>query len=87
MEELRESIEEISKAAKIAATNIGAISGIYAVFEEDYHRLIEIDRKATQIEYLTGYSLNELLNKFAAGWTLVSPDYDKLSMGDLMKGD
>ena len=87
MEELKESIEKISKAAKIAATNIGAISGIYAVFEEDYHGLIEIDRKATQIEYLTGYTLDELLDKFAAGWTLVAPGYDKLSMNDLMKGD
>ena len=32
--------------------------------------LMELDSVATEIQYLTGYSLKELKNLFAAGYTL-----------------
>ena len=35
--------------------------------------LLELDSVATEIQYLTGYSLKELKNLFAAGYTLEAP--------------
>lgn len=80
-------MEKISKAAKTAGTNFGSFVDIYAMLERNRNRLYALDETAMKIEYLTGYTLDELLDKFAAGWELVAPDGKTLSMGDLMKGD
>lgn len=40
---------------------------------EAWDRIAELDRLATEIQTLTGYSLEELKNLFAAGYTLEAP--------------
>lgn len=40
---------------------------------ETWARIAELDRLATEIQVLTGYSLEELKNLFAAGYTLEAP--------------
>ena len=40
---------------------------------EAWDRIAELDRLATEIQALTGYSLEELKNLFAAGYTLEAP--------------
>lgn len=44
--------------------------------------LLELDSVATEIQYLTGYSLEELKNLFAAGYTLEAPK--QISSGKLL---
>lgn len=43
------------------------------VMTETWDRVAELDRLATEIQALTGYSLEELKNLFAAGYTLEAP--------------
>ena len=40
---------------------------------EAWDRIAELDQLATEIQALTGYSLEELKNLFAAGYTLEAP--------------
>lgn len=46
-------------------------------------RIAELDRLATEIQVLTGYSLRELKNLFAAGYTLEAPK--QISMGGFLE--
>ena len=43
------------------------------VMTETWDRVAELDRLTTEIQVLTGYSLEELKNLFAAGYTLKAP--------------
>ena len=43
------------------------------VMDGTLDRIAELDRLATEIQVLTGYSLEELKNLFAAGYTLEAP--------------
>lgn len=54
---------------------------------EDWGRIAELDRLATEIQTLTGYSLEELKNLFAAGYTLEAPKQISIQefLGDLKK--
>lgn len=54
---------------------------------EDWGRIAELDRLATEIQTLTGYSLEELKNLFAAGYTLEAPNQISIQefLGDLKK--
>lgn len=40
---------------------------------EAWDRIAELDRLATEIQVLTGFTLEELKNLFAAGYTLKAP--------------
>lgn len=52
--------------------------GNWAVFRDrHYEKLCET---ANKIEYLSGYSLDDLLERLAAGWTLQPPEPDKFSL-------
>lgn len=46
-------------------------------------RIAELDRLATEIQALTGYSLEELKGLFAAGYTLEAPK--QISMEELLR--
>lgn len=46
-------------------------------------RVAELDRLATEIQALTGYSLEELKGLFAAGYTLEAPK--QISMEELLQ--
>lgn len=50
-------------------------------------RIAELDRLATEIQALTGYSLEELKGLFAAGYTLEAPKQISMEefLGDLKK--
>lgn len=50
-------------------------------------RIAELDRLATEIQALTGYSLRELKGLFAAGYTLEAPKQISIQefLGDLKK--
>lgn len=50
-------------------------------------RIAELDRLATEIQALTGYSLEELKGLFAAGYTLEAPKQISIQefLGDLKK--
>lgn len=50
---------------------------------EDWSRIAELDRLATEIQTLTGYSLEELKNLFAAGYTLEAPK--QISMEEFLE--
>lgn len=50
---------------------------------ESWNRIAELDRLATEIQTLTGYSLEELKNLFAAGYTLKAPK--QVSMEELLQ--
>lgn len=50
---------------------------------ESWARIAELDRLATEIQTLTGYSLEELKNLFAAGYTLKAPK--QISMEELLQ--
>lgn len=50
---------------------------------EDWGRIAELDRLATEIQALTGYSLEELKGLFAAGYTLEAPK--QISMEELLQ--
>lgn len=50
---------------------------------EEWGRIAELDRLATEIQALTGYSLEELKNLFAAGYTLEAPK--QISMEELLQ--
>lgn len=54
---------------------------------EDWGRIAELDRLATEIQALTGYSLEELKGLFAAGYTLEAPKQISIQefLGDLKK--
>lgn len=54
---------------------------------EDWGRIAELDRLATEIQALTGYSLEELKNLFAAGYTLKAPKQISMEefLGELRK--
>lgn len=54
---------------------------------ETWDRIAELDRLATEIQALTGYSLEELKNLFAAGYTLNAPKQISIQefLGDLEK--
>lgn len=54
---------------------------------EAWDRIAELDRLATEIQALTGYSLEELKNLFAAGYTLEAPRQVSMQefLGDLKK--
>ena len=54
---------------------------------EAWDRIAELDRLATEIQTLTGYSLEELKNLFAAGYTLEAPKQISIQefLGDLKK--
>lgn len=54
---------------------------------EDWGRIAELDRLATEIQALTGYSLEELKGLFAAGYTLEAPKQISIQefLGDLEK--
>lgn len=43
------------------------------VMTETWDRVAELDRLATEIQVLTGFTLEELKNLFAAGYTLQAP--------------
>ena len=45
-----------------------------------YAQWYKNDELANKIEYLTGYTLEDLLEKFAAGWTSQPQEPDKFSM-------
>lgn len=55
--------------------------------DEDWGRIAELDRLATEIQALTGYSLEELKNLFAAGYTLKAPKQISMEefLGDLKR--
>ena len=57
------------------------------VMDEALDRIAELDRLATEIQALTGYSLEELKNLFAAGYTLEDPRQISIQefLGDLKK--
>lgn len=50
-------------------------------------RIAELDRLATEIQALTGYSLEELKGLFATGYTLEAPKQISIQefLGDLKK--
>lgn len=48
-----------------------------------WDRIAELDRLATEIQALTGYSLEELKNLFAAGYTLEAPK--QISMQEFLE--
>lgn len=50
---------------------------------EAWDRIAELDRLATEIQALTGYSLEELKGLFAAGYTLEAPK--QISMEELLQ--
>ena len=50
---------------------------------ESWDRIAELDRLATEIQALTGYSLEELKGLFAAGYTLEAPK--QVSMEELLQ--
>lgn len=52
-----------------------------------WDRIAELDRLATEIQTLTGYSLEELKSLFAAGYTLKAPKQISMEefLGDLKK--
>lgn len=50
---------------------------------ESWDRIAELDRLATEIQALTGYSLEELKGLFAAGYTLEAPK--QISMEELLQ--
>lgn len=50
---------------------------------EAWDRIAELDRLATEIQALTGYSLEELKGLFAAGYTLEAPK--QISMKELLQ--
>lgn len=50
---------------------------------EAWDRIAELDQLATEIQTLTGYSLEELKNLFAAGYTLEAPK--QISMEELLQ--
>lgn len=54
---------------------------------ESWDRIAELDRLATEIQALTGYSLEELKNLFAAGYTLKAPKQISMEefLGELRK--
>ena len=54
---------------------------------ESWDRIAELDRLATEIQALTGYSLEELKGLFAAGYTLEAPKQISMEefLGDLKK--
>lgn len=54
---------------------------------EDWGRIAELDRLATEIQALTGYSLEELKGLFASGYTLEAPKQISIQgfLGDLEK--
>ena len=54
---------------------------------EAWDRIAGLDRLATEIQTLTGYSLEELKNLFAAGYTLEAPKQISIEefLGDLKK--
>lgn len=54
---------------------------------EAWDRIAELDRLATEIQALTGYSLEELKGLFAAGYTLEAPKQISMKefLGDLKK--
>lgn len=43
------------------------------VMTETWDRVAELDQLATEIQVLTGFTLEELKNLFAAGYTLQAP--------------
>lgn len=49
---------------------------------ETWNRIAELDQLATEIQALTGYSLEELKGLFAAGYTLEAPK--QVSMEELL---
>lgn len=66
------------KKVKVKLVPVGA---------EAWDRIAELDRLATEIQTLTGYSLGELKNLFAAGYTLNAPKQISIQefLGDLEK--
>lgn len=54
---------------------------------EDWGRIAELDQLATEIQALTGYSLEELKGLFAAGYTLEAPKQISMEefLGELRK--
>ena len=52
-----------------------------------YAQWYENDRIARSIEYLTGYSLDDLLRLFAAGWTLQPPSTTAINLADYTQED
>lgn len=57
------------------------------VMTETWDRVAELDRLATEIQVLTGFTLEELKNLFAAGYTLEAPKQISMEefLGDLKK--
>lgn len=53
------------------------------VMAEAWNRIAELDRLATEIQTLTGYSLEELKGLFAAGYTLQAPK--QISMEEFLR--
>lgn len=56
---------------------------LFPVMTEAWDRIAELDRLATEIQTLTGYSLEELKNLFAAGYTLEAPK--QISMQEFLE--
>lgn len=87
-DKLKEAIEELSESGRNTSIAIGNVHDIYKIIEGDQRAFIDTYDTATKIENLTGYTLNELLDKFAAGWTLVAPVMPDMKLnGELSKYD
>lgn len=52
------------------------------VEDERYDHVCDIFHKLAQLEKLTGYSLDDLLRLFAAGWTLQPPSTTAINLAD-----
>lgn len=54
---------------------------------ETWDRIAELDQLATEVQALTGYSLEELKGLFAAGYTLKAPKQISMEefLGELRK--
>lgn len=60
------------------------LDDIRKLVEKEHRMLRHTDDTATKIEHLTGYSLDQLLEKFAAGWTL-EPPKELYKFSDLLR--
>lgn len=59
----------------------------YGMCEECYRydlcRRVDIEKKITKLEHVSGESIDELIRLFAAGWKLNSPDTYKITLSEV----